>query len=47
MVANDQSKLALFGENVNKFWNWMLSEDGIVGMDEQEAIAKAQVTFGW
>jgi Rad3-related DNA helicase len=46
-VAGDERLLKLFGENVSKFWTWMQSADGIVGMDEQEAIAKAQVTFGW
>lgn len=46
-IAEDQTQLARFGAHVNKFWNWMLSADGIVGMDEQEAIAKAQTAFGW
>jgi hypothetical protein len=40
-IAGDEKLLNLFGAKANRFWSWMFSADGITGMDEKDAIAKA------
>jgi hypothetical protein len=33
-IADEPELLKLFGADTNKFWNWMLSKDGIVGIQD-------------
>jgi hypothetical protein len=40
-IAGDEKLLKLFGAKANQFWTWMFSAEGVTGLDEKDAIAKA------